>query len=150
MSSLIRWEPLRDFVSLRDAMDRLFEDSFVTPQRGWLAPLRAADLAMDLYETNDEVVVKATLPGVKPEEVDITITGNTLTIRGESKQENEIKEENYIRRERRSGSFSRSVTLPGGLKSDKAEATFEDGVLTLKIPKSEEIKPKSIKVKPKE
>ena len=150
MSSLIRWEPLRDFVSLRDAMDRLFEDSFVTPQRGWLAPLRAADLAMDLYETNDEVVVKATLPGVKPEEVDITITGNTLTIRGESKQENEIKEENYIRRERRSGSFSRSVTLPGGLKSDKAEATFEDGVLTLKVPKSEEIKPKSIKVKPKE
>ena len=150
MSSLIRWEPLRDFVSLRDAMDRLFEDSFVTPQHGWLAPLRAADLAMDLYETNDEVVVKATLPGVKPEEVDITITGNTLTIRGESKQENEIKEENYIRRERRSGSFSRSVTLPGGLKSDKAEATFEDGVLTLKVPKSEEIKPKSIKVKPKE
>lgn len=149
MSSLIRWEPLRDFVSLRDAMDRLFEDSFVTPQRGWLAPLRAADLAMDLYETNEEVVVKATLPGVKPEEVDITITGNTLTIRGESKQENEIKEENYIRRERRSGSFSRSVTLPGGLKSDKAEATFEDGVLTLKVPKSEEIKPKSIKVKPK-
>jgi HSP20 family protein len=140
---------MRDFVSLRDAMDRLFEDSFVTPQRGWLAPLRAADLAMDLYETNDEVVVKAALPGVKPEEVDITITGNTLTIRGESKQENEVKEENYIRRERRYGSFSRSVTLPGGLKSDKAEATFENGVLTLKVPKSEEIKPKSIKVKAK-
>lgn len=149
MSNLIRWEPLRDFVSLRDAMDRLFEDSFVTPQRGWLAPLRAADLAMDLYETNDEVVVKATLPGIKPDEVDITITGNTLTIRGESKQENEVKEKDYIRRERHSGSFSRSVTLPDGLKSDKAEAMFEDGVLTLKVPKSEEIKPKSIKVKTK-
>ena len=148
MSSLIRWEPFSDLVSLRDAMDRLFEDSFIRP-RGLLAPLRAADLAIDMFETKDDVVVKATLPGLKPEDVEITITGDTLTIRGESKEESEVKEEDYIRKERRYGSFCRAVTLPSGLKSDKAEATFENGVLALRIPKSEEIKPKSIKVKTK-
>lgn len=148
MSSLIRWEPFSDLVSMRDAMDRIFEDSFIRP-RGWLAPLRAADLAIDMFETKDDVVVKATLPGLKPEDVEITITGDTLTIRGESKEESEVKEEDYIRKERRYGSFCRAVTLPSGLKSDKAEATFENGVLALRIPKSEEIKPKSIKVKTK-
>jgi HSP20 family protein len=149
MSSLIRWEPFNELVSLRDAMDRLFEDSFVRPRFGWVTPLRAADLAVDMYETKDEVVVKASLSGIKPEEVDVTIMGDTLTIRGESKEENEIKEADYIRKERRYGAFSRSVTLPSGLKSDKADATFENGMLTLKIPKSEEIKPKSIRVKAK-
>lgn len=149
MSSLIRWQPFSELVSLRDAMDRLFEDSFVRPPFGWIAPLRAADLAVDMYETKDEVVVKAALPGVKPEQVEVTITGDTLTIRGEAKEEKEIREEDYIRKERRYGSFCRSVTLPSGLKSDKADATFEHGVLTLKVPKSEQIKPKSIKVKTK-
>jgi HSP20 family protein len=145
----MRWDPFRDALSLRGAMDRLFEDSFVTPRFGWLAPTSAAGLALDVYETKDEVVVKAALPGVKPDETQVTITGDTLTIRGESKEEKEIKEENYIRKERNFGSFARCVTLPAGLKADKAEATFENGVLTLKIPKSEEVKPKSIKVKAK-
>ncbi|MEW5719516.1 MAG: Hsp20/alpha crystallin family protein [Chloroflexota bacterium] len=149
MSSLIRWDPFRDTLSLRNAMDRLFEDSFVTPRLGWLAPASAAGLALDVYETKDEVVVKAALPGVKPDDTQVTITGDTLTIRGEAKEEKEIKEENYIRKERNFGSFARSLTLPAGLKADKAEATFENGVLTLKIPKSEEVKPKSIKVKAK-
>ncbi len=149
MSSLIRWDPFRDTLSLRNAMDRLFEDSFVTPHFGWLAPASAAGMALDVYETKEQVVVKAALPGVKPDDTQVTITGDTLTIRGESKVEKEIKEENYIRKERSLGSFARSVTLPAGLKADKAEATFENGVLTLKIPKSEEVKPKSIKVKAK-
>lgn len=147
MKSLTRWEPFNELVSLRDAMDRLFEDSFVQPGWGWIAPLRSADLAIDMFEKDNEVVVKATLPGIKPEEVDVKITGDTLTIRGEAKEENEVKEENYIRKERRYGAFLRSVTLPSGLKTDKAEAKFENGVLTLTIPKAEEVKPKIIKVK---
>jgi HSP20 family protein len=149
MSSMQRWQPSRDIVSLRDMMDRLFEDAFVTP-RGMFAPMQAAELAVDMYETTDQVVVKTALPGVNPNDVEITVTGDTLTIRGESKEETESKEENYLRRERRMGSFSRSVSLPNGLQTEKAEATFENGMLTLKIPKSEQVKPKSIKVKPKE
>ncbi len=146
MSNLIRWQPFDELVSLRDAMDRVFEDSFIRPRWGWISPTGAASLALDMYETKDEVVVKAALPGIKPEEVEVSITGNALTIKGESKEENEVKEKDYIRKERRYGSFARSVTLPSGLKTDKAEATFEDGVLTLKVPKSEEVKPKTINV----
>ncbi len=149
MSSLIRWQPFDGNVSLRNAIDRLFEDSFVQPRWGWVAPMSAANLAIDMFETKDEVVVKAALPGVKPEQVEVTITGNTLTISGESNEENEVKEQDYIRKERRYGSFTRSVTLPNGLEADKADATFENGVLTIKVPKSEEVKPKSIKIKSK-
>ena len=149
MSNLIRWQPFDGSVSLRNAIDRLFEDSFVQPRWGWMAPMSAANLAIDMVETKDEVVVKAALPGVKPEQVEVTITGNTLTISGESKEESEVKEKDYIRKERHYGSFTRSVTLPSGLKADRADATFEDGVLTLKVPKSEEVKPKSIKIKSK-
>ncbi len=149
MSSLIRWQPFDDLVSLRDVMDHLFEDSFVRPRWGWVAPMHAANLAIDMYETNDQVVVKAALPGIKPEEIEITITGNTLTISGESKEESQVKEKDYIRKEQRYGSFTRSVTLPNGLKADKADATFENGVLTLQVPKSEQVKPKTIKIKSK-
>jgi len=144
--SIVRWEPLRDFMTLREAMDRLFEDSFVGRRpREWTTALEGT-LALDVYQTDDATVIKSSVPGLKPEEIDISITGNTLTISGESKQEEEVKEENYIRRERRYGSFSRSVVLPEGLEPDKAEASFEDGVLTLSIPKAPESKPKVIKV----
>jgi HSP20 family protein len=95
-------------------------------------------------------VVKAALPGLKPEDVSIDITSETLTIRGENKAEQEIKKEDYLYQERRYGAFSRSLVLPSGLKPDKAEATMEDGVLTLTIPKAEGVKPKAIKVKAKE
>ncbi len=148
MSSLIRWDPFRNSISVNNVMDRLFDDSFVHPG-AWFAPLSVADLALDVYETKDDVVVNAALAGIKPEQVDITITGNTLSIRGESNEQNEVNEESYVRKERRYGSFSRTVTLPDGLKSDKAEATFENGMLTLRIPKSEESKPRTIKVKAK-
>ena len=149
MSSLMRWQPMDDLVSFRDAMDRLFDESLIKPRWGWIAPMSAANLAIDMFETKDEVVVKAALPGVKPEEVEVTITGNTLTISGESKEENEVKEKDYLRQERRYGSFTRTVSLPDGLKADKADASFQNGVLTLKIPKSEEVKPKTIQVKAK-
>lgn len=147
--SIVRWEPFRDFMTLREAMDRLFEDSFVGPRRREWLPSTEATLAVDMYQTDDAAVVKASVPGVKPDDVDITISGNTLTITGQSTEEEEVKEENYIRRERRFGSFSRSVVLPEGLEPDKAEASFDHGVLTLTIPKAPQAKPKVIKVKEK-
>lgn len=145
-----RWHPLTELMSLRQAMDRLFEDSFVRPSHVLTTLSQVAAPALDIYQTPKEVVVKAALPGVKPEDVSIDITGETLTIKGESKAEQEVKREDYLYRERRYGAFSRSVVPPGGLKSDKAEATLEDGVLTLTIPKAEEVKPKSIEVKAKQ
>lgn len=145
-----RWQPFSELMSLRQAMDKLFEDSFVRPSRALAALGEVTVPALDVFQTPNEVVVQATLPGVKPEDVSIDITGETLTIRGETKAEEQIKKEDYLYQERRYGSFSRSVVLPGGLKTDKAEATMEDGVLTLAIPKAEEVKPKAIKVKAKE
>lgn len=149
MSSLIRWEPFRELISLREMMDRLFEESFARPRGRWLVPLDLETLAVDMYETDDKIVVKASLPGVKPEEVDISVTGNTLTIKGETKAEEEVKEENYLRRERRYGAFSRSLSLPTQVEVEKAEAVFENGVLTLTLPKAEAVRPKTIKVKAK-
>ena len=148
MASLIKWEPFSDLISLRDAMDRLFEESFVR-MRGWPSLLGAEALALEMYETADSVVVKTAGPGVKPEDIDITITGDVLTIKGEAKTEEKVEKEHYIRQERRYGSFQRSVQLPVSLVPDKAEATFEHGILTLTIPKSEEAKPKIIKVEAK-
>ena len=145
-----RWHPITDLMSLRQAMDRLFEDSYVRPSRALTGADGVGAAALDVYQTPDEVVVKATVPGCKPEDVSIDITGDTLTIKGETKAEQEIKREDYLYQERRYGSFSRTVILPGGLKSDKAEATIEDGILTLSIPKAEEVKPKAIRVKAKE
>ncbi len=145
-NNMIRWEPFRDFVSLRDAMDRLFEDSFVSPRNWPSVGGGMAEPMLDVYETGNDLVVKAALPGIKPEDVDITVTGDVLTITGEVKEETEQNDKNYLRRERRYGSFSRSVSLPEGLETDKADAKFENGVLTLTIPKAEEIKPKKIQV----
>ena len=106
-------------------------------------------MPVDMYETEDSVVVTAAVPGVKPEDIDITVTGDTLTIKGETRAEEEVKEENYIRRECRYGSFCRSLTVPVSIVADKAEAEFENGVLTLTLHKAEEVKPKPIKVKAK-
>ena len=149
MTNLVRWEPFRDAVSLRDAMNRLFEESVVQPLTGWPAPVRAETLAVDMYETDDAIVVKAAIPGVKSDELDVSITGDTLTIKGETKSEEEIEEGNFIRRERCYGSFCRSLAIPLPVVAGKAEAEFEDGVLTLTLPKAEEVKPKAIKVKAK-
>jgi len=147
--SLVRWEPFRELISLREAMDRLFEESFVRPWSRWPGFAEEGVLPVDIYETEDSVVVEASIPGVKPEDIDVSITGDTLTIKGETRAERKVERENYIRQERRYGSFCRAVTLPGGLKTDKAEAEFQNGVLTITFPKTEEVKPKSIKVKVK-
>ncbi|MBA7696158.1 Spore protein SP21 [subsurface metagenome] len=147
--SMMRWQPFSELMSLRQAMDKLFEDSFVTPSRLLSTFGPGIATPIDMYHTANDVVVKATLPGVKPEEVDITITGDNLTIKGETKAEEEVKREDYLYQEHRYSASSRSVTLPSGLNTDKAAASFDNGILTLTIPKSERVKPKSIKVKAK-
>ncbi|RMF35037.1 MAG: Hsp20/alpha crystallin family protein [Chloroflexi bacterium] len=148
MAELTRWEPFRELMSLREAMDRLFEESFVRPGFGLLAPA-AETLAVDMYETDDAIIVKASIPGIKPEDIDVSVTGDTLTIKGEIEEDKEVKEEQYYRRERRYGSFCRNIPLPVAIQADKAEAEFEYGVLTLRLPKAEAVKPKTIKVKAK-
>ena len=144
MAKIVRWEPFRDMVSLRDAMDRMWEEGFFRPP----VPFAWSEgsLAVDMYETDESVVVKSEIPGVKAEEIEVSVTGDTLTIKAETKEKEEISRENYLRRERRYGSYCRSVTLPGGLETEKADADYTDGVLTLTFPKAEEVKPKSIKV----
>jgi len=97
MANIVRREPFSELLSLRDAMDRLFEESIVRP-RSWIAPMFEG-LAIDMYDTNEDVVVKAAIPGVKPEDIDISVVGDTLTIKGEVKEESDVKKENYIRRE---------------------------------------------------
>ena len=146
MSNLTRWEPVREMMTLREAMDRLFDDAFTRPLS--LNGVSAMP-AIDMYQTDDEVVVKATLPGLKAEDVDITVTGETLTLRGEFKQENEQKETSYHIHEQRSGSFERSLRLPTDVKADKAKADFENGILKITLPIAEEVKPKSIMIKAK-
>ncbi len=146
--AIMRWDPFREMISLREAMDRLFEESFVRPPRLW-PELGIGQIPVDMYQTANDIVVKASVPGLKPEEVDISITGDTLTIKGEHKEEKETKERDYFYREHRYGAFSRSLTIPVPVKADKAEATFENGVLTITLPKAEEVKPKQIKVKAK-
>ena len=147
MSDLMRWEPARGMLSLRDAMDRLLADSFI-PSMGALGNLPET-LAVDMYQTDDAIIVKMALPGVKPDDVDINVTGTTLTVRGETHDEDEVHEGSYYRREQRYGSFSRSVELPMMVNSAKAEAEIEHGILRLTLPKAEEAKPKQITVKAK-
>ncbi|MBI1854607.1 MAG: Hsp20/alpha crystallin family protein [Chloroflexi bacterium] len=149
MSNLIRWEPMREMVTLREAMDRLFDDAFTHPlglKDGW----RGSGIpAIDMYQTDNEVVVKAAVPGVKADEVQISVTGDMLTIKGEASQKQETDEKSYHIREQRWGSFERSVVLPTNVVSDKAKAEFENGILTITLPKAEEVKPKMITVKAK-
>ncbi len=147
MSNLTRWEPVREMMTLREAMDRLFDDAFTRPLNlrdgGWSAP------AIDMYQTDDDVVVKAALPGFKADEVQINVTGDVLTLRGEMKQEEDKKDKAWHIREQRWSSFERSITLPTDVKADKAVADFENGILTVTLPKAEGVKPKTITVKAK-
>ena len=146
MTNLIRWEPEREMMTLREAMDRLFDDAFTRPFS--LNESRHGP-ALDMYQTDDDVVVKAALPGMKADDVQINITGDAISIKGEMKEKNETKEKNYHIREQRWGSFERSVMLPTSVVSDKAKAEFEDGILTITFPKAEEVKPKIVTVKAK-
>ncbi len=140
------WEPIRDSLTLRQAMDRLFEDAFVQPRPRYAEQERGAlYLPVDAYETPEEVVIFASLPGVNPDDVDITFEQDTVTIKGEIKPAKE--EANWVIHERAHGPFARTLTFNVPVQADKAEATFGDGVLMLRIPKSEQVRPRQIKVK---
>jgi HSP20 family protein len=146
MSKITRWQPYNELVSMRREMDRLFDDFFSNPLT---ASEALSQPTVDMLQTDDEIIVKATMPGLDPEDLDIQITGDTLTLRGETKGEDEVKEAKYHMRERRYTSFSRSLRLPTLVVADKAEAEMKNGVLTLTLPKAEEVKPKAITVKAK-
>jgi HSP20 family protein len=146
MANITRFDPLNEMVSLRSAMDRLFEDSFVNPMSWRTVGGGDVNAPIDVHETADELVVTASLPGMKAEDVEITMTGQTLTLRGEFKADEEIKREQYLYRERRFGTFSRTIQLPVRVRGDQAEANFSDGILTLSIPKAEEVKPRQIRI----
>ena len=148
MSNLTRWEPAREMMTLREAMDRLFDDAFTRPlsvRDGWTM----VSPAIDMYQTDNEVVVKASIPGLKAEDVQINVSGDVLTLKGEVKQEEERKDKAWHIREHRFGSFERSIALPTDVKSDKAEAMFENGILTITLPKADEVKPRTINIKAK-
>lgn len=143
---IVRWEPFRDLLTTQDRFNRLLNATF--PQlfgeegisaRGW-AP------AVDIYETDDNLVLKAELPGVDPKDVEVRVEDNTLYLKGERKHEREVKEENYHRVERSYGSFSRTFRLPSSINAGRVKAEYKEGLLTLTMPKREEAKPKTIKI----
>lgn len=141
------WDPFREMRSLQDRMSRLFESTLGRPSHtedlltdGWFP-------AVDIHEDGNNIYLKAEIPGVRKEDLNISLDNNILTIKGEKKQESEGKEENYHRMERYYGSFSRSFTLPATVDSVKVAANCKDGILTLTLPKKEEAKPKKIDVK---
>jgi len=147
MANLTRFDPFTDMISLRGAMDRLFDESVVNPF-GWrILNGEALSAPVDVHQTNDEIIVTASLPGTKPEDVDITITGQNLSIRGEVRADEKVERDQYLYRERRTGTFSRTLQLPVRVQGEKAEATFENGLLRLTIPKAEDVKPRQIQVK---
>jgi HSP20 family protein len=141
-----RWDPFREVVSLRDNFNRLFDEALMRPGAAFLANVR--DLpALNMYEKDDMIFVEVHLPGIKREEVEVTLNGPVLTIKGERKAEEEVKEENYMRREVHYGSFMRRITLPDTAELDNAEAEFADGVLKISFPKRAEPQPKKIELK---
>ena len=147
----LRWDHYNELISLREAMNRLFEESFVRPAgaaSGQLAGRTTRSLPLDVYQTDNEVVIKASVPGARPQNVEISIQGDTVAIRGEIEAESGVEEDAYLHRERPWGSFSRQIVIPIPLEAEKAEARYSDGVLTLTIPKAAAAKPKQIKVKP--
>ena len=145
--SIIRWEPFRDLVSTHDHFNQLFNETFArafgdqqeVSLRTWVPPV-------DICETEDSLVLKAELPGIRPDDVEIRVEDNTLHLKGERKFEKEVKDENVHQAERSYGTFSRSFVLPSSIDSDKVKAEYQNGVLTLTMPKREEVKPKTIKI----
>lgn len=144
MANLSRWDPMREMMTLRNAMDQLFNSAFVGPDFVWEGS--SVGVALDVIENADDYVVKASLPGIKPDDIDVTFDNNVLTIKGDIKEEKDVEETKYHLRERRYGSFSRSISLPSNIKTDSIQADYADGILTLTLPKAEEAKPKRIQV----
>ena len=144
--NVVRFDPFQQVNRLQERVNRLFSDAFYQPQEetdfyGVWSPV------VDIYETENDLVLKAEMPGLKPENVDIRIENNTLTLKGERKFEEVVKKENYHRMERSYGTFIRSFTLPRTVEQEKVCAEFKEGVLTVSLPKKEETKPKQISIK---
>lgn len=145
--AIVKWDPFRDIITLRERMDRMFEDSlsrFRMPEEATMPTFWSP--SVDIYETDENIVLKAELPGVDKKEVSVEVKDNTLVLKGERKREKEVKEENYHRVERSFGTFMRSFSLPVSVKQDQVKAKFKDGVLEVTLPKAEEAKPKQVKV----
>jgi HSP20 family protein len=147
MATLVRWEPYRHGRSLPRTWDGLFETALVRPRTGWLRWSGHALPAVDMYETDSEVVVKATVPGFDPDDIEVTVSEGVLIIKGTREAEEAVKEAEYICREHHSGSFSRSLTLPSDVLAEDATANYSNGILTLTLPKPEEVKAKRIEVR---
>ena len=146
MNTITRRDPPRGLLSLQDQVNRLFEDNFFTRDRSGQADLAAWAPPVDIYETENELVVKADLPDLRGEDIDVRIENNMLTIRGERKFEKDAKEDEYLRVERAYGPFMRSFSLPNTVSSESVQAEYRNGVLTLHMAKREESKPKQIKI----
>ena len=146
--TIVRWEPLRELSSLQTEMNRLFNTVFDAPTEGGNrgATMRRWMPAMDLVESADHFVLRADLPGVSEDDVKIELEDGTLTVSGERKAEHEAREEGYYRVERAFGSFSRSLTLPKGVDPEAVTASFDRGVLEIRVPKPEERKPRRIEI----
>ena len=146
MSRLIRWEPHREPLSIREMMDRFFNEPMMGTR---LWGEGATFPSVDMVQTDEDIVVQAALPGVRPDDITISVTGDVLTLRGSATEETERANAAYYLQERRHGEFSRSLPLPAAVVADKAKAEFENGVLTLTLPKAEEVRAKTITVKAK-
>ncbi len=143
MRTIVRWNPVREFAAWQNALERAFEDAELTNRpeaRSWA-------LALDAAEAEDHFVIKASIPGVNPDDLDITLEENVLTIKGETKMDETVKEADFHLRERRYGTFSRSVRFPVAVNAEAVEAAYEHGVLTLTVPKAEVVKPKRIAIR---
>ncbi len=142
MFELAPWKPVSELSNLKREMDRLWSDFFGEGDKGegWVP-------AVDISETKDAIYVKAEIPGMDPKDIDVSLAGDMLIIKGEKKEEKEEKDENFHRIEMRRGVFSRTVRIPVPVDKDKIEAKYEKGILKIKLPKTEETKPKQIEVK---
>ena len=145
-SDMMRWDPFREMVTLRDAMDTLFENALIRPQSG-TSGSTFGNLPLDLEETDDNFIVRVSIPGIRPEDVDVSVTDNVLTIKGEVKVDQKKEGARYHVRERRWGAFGRQVALPAGVDANKVQAEYSDGVLLLTLPKAEQAKPKRIQIR---
>lgn len=144
---LARFDPFRDFASLRREIERLFDESLFRQEFPTSELADVASMPVDVFEEGNNLMVKASIPGLKPEDIKVEVRGDALTIAGESKKEEEKKERNYHLKEHRYSRYERSIRLPGEVLTDKAEANFDNGILTLTLPKAEVNKTKAIPIK---
>jgi HSP20 family protein len=145
--NLVRWNPWNEMANMRDRFNRLFDDSFYPVSRGEeTLGLSAWNPSVDIYENDDNLVIKAEIPGVDKDNIHVDLKGRVLTLKGERKSENEVKEDRFYRREMSYGHFERAFTLPVDVDPEKVKADFKDGVLKVEVPKPEEQKPRQISV----